>query len=369
MIIGLLAVLVIWFYEYKFELVSQFDLFAYPAMIVLLLFETLLLFKASPQLHTIKAVCFSGVVCYLVGNTWYVLLYATLADGYSIYYVATLMSWLPLLYVIAFVFYPVGVATGISAVVYILILLPEPALYFLTREGFKGETLALYLNLAVAHPVYIVAMFGISHIRDYAYRFKKQASVMTIAANLDTLTGAINRRGMVATLEKTRLRALERGRSFAVIMFDVDHFKRVNDNYGHEAGDHVLITIAGTVKNLLRKYDAFSRWGGEEFLILTPGLSHENALILGERIRASLERIDHTGIGTITVSVGVTTLIYEESITEILKRVDDAVYQAKSNGRNQVVGSSFENIAIEKEKKENIDEDIEDDVIDYTPGS
>ncbi len=116
---------------------------------------------------------------------------------------------------------------------------------------------------------------------------------------------------------------------------DLDFFKKVNDRYGHEAGDTVLIHLAKTIKTQVRATDYVIRWGGEEFLVLMPGCPVEQAVCIAEKIRAKIQESDN-GVCSITVSIGVAEYTGVD-YNQLIKDADEAMYKAKSNGRNRVV--------------------------------
>ena len=120
-------------------------------------------------------------------------------------------------------------------------------------------------------------------------------------------------------------------------MYDIDHFKEVNDTYGHEVGDSVLRELTRRVQNTIRDEDAIGRWGGEEFLILVGNVSSEQATALAERIRGIVELVPFQIVGTITVSFGVTSARKDDTRKTLFARVDKALYEAKKTGRNKVV--------------------------------
>lgn len=161
-------------------------------------------------------------------------------------------------------------------------------------------------------------------------------------ATHDALTGVRNRGGVLEQLEIEHARALREKTALSVIIFDVDHFKHVNDEHGHPTGDDVLREITKRPRSILRSYDVVGRYGGEEFLIIMPGLDAEDALVTAERVRRS---IGTTPVGTrvgpleATVSLGVASLIrgMEESAEGLIGRADAALYEAKRTGRNRVV--------------------------------
>jgi len=153
----------------------------------------------------------------------------------------------------------------------------------------------------------------------------------------DSLTGAYNRRMFVDLLEKELQRARRYGTVFSLIMFDIDHFKSVNDRYGHDAGDRVLVEVVEVGRQTIRSTDILSRWGGEEFMVLLPQTDEEEALAMGERLRKAIAHHNFADVEVLTVSVGVTSLRQLDTIDVLLKRVDEALYAAKEAGRNRVV--------------------------------
>ncbi|MCP3875485.1 MAG: GGDEF domain-containing protein [Desulfobacteraceae bacterium] len=162
-------------------------------------------------------------------------------------------------------------------------------------------------------------------------------------AQTDTLTKLINRRGLEKKLELERIRAKQNDSAFSIIMLDIDHFKRVNDTFGHLVGDSLLKSIALILKKHLRRNDVAARYGGEEFLILLPETNIEGAKAAGEKIRKALStkewKLKETGesMGRITVSMGIALYELNEPEKMLIKRADDALYLAKTNGRDLVI--------------------------------
>jgi diguanylate cyclase (GGDEF)-like protein len=152
----------------------------------------------------------------------------------------------------------------------------------------------------------------------------------------DALTGIHNRASLEQTLE-VKLRTAHRYEiPLSVILFDIDHFKAVNDTFGHPTGDRVLRTLAGVVSERLRKADVFARWGGEEFMIVLPHTKKERAAYLAEKLRAAIEAMDPVASCGITCSFGVAELREEDNAESLSARADDALYDAKRGGRNRV---------------------------------
>ncbi len=155
-------------------------------------------------------------------------------------------------------------------------------------------------------------------------------------ATTDRLTGAMNRLRFEDVLEQEMERARRYRRTLSLIMFDVDEFKQVNDRFGHDAGDAVLERLAAVVGDNLRASDQMARWGGEEFMVLSPEADLEAACEIAEKLRAELERADFPGVGRVTASFGVSEMRPEDTPKRLLKRADNALYEAKESGRNRV---------------------------------
>ena len=152
----------------------------------------------------------------------------------------------------------------------------------------------------------------------------------------DPLTGAFNRRYLLQVMEREISRVQRHARPLSLIMFDIDHFKRVNDTFGHERGDAVLKGIAALARERLRHSDIFVRWGGEEFMILATETDLSQAIALAELLRAALRQSPFPDVGPITISIGVTQYRPNETLDQWLKRVDDLVYQVKREGRDHI---------------------------------
>jgi len=179
-------------------------------------------------------------------------------------------------------------------------------------------------------------------IRDISER-KVQERRLRDGANRDALTGVFSRAHLEQLAEIELFRASRYGRAFSGLMFDVDHFKRINDSYGHGAGDQVLREIARRCRAVMRACDLMARWGGEEFLLLLPETPLEGARRLGERLLDAIsgERIVLEGGRAIAVSISIGIADYHAGdavIGQLVQRADEALYRAKSNGRCRVEG-------------------------------
>ena len=155
-------------------------------------------------------------------------------------------------------------------------------------------------------------------------------------ARTDELTGAWNRRRFEETVETEMDRLRRYGQRLSLMILDVDHFKKINDLYGHSIGDRVLIYLSNTIRSSLRVSDSLTRWGGEEFIILCPNTTAETVSKLAERLRKKVASIKFQEVGNITLSFGVAECGAEETWEQWLHRADEALYLAKSGGRDRV---------------------------------
>lgn len=186
---------------------------------------------------------------------------------------------------------------------------------------------------------------GSTTILKFTYHDKLDASFqkqMFEAALRDSLTGAFNKRYFLDHLNSEFAYAKRHNTQLALVMFDVDHFKNVNDTYGHLAGDSVLVKLGSLSLNSIRNEDLLARYGGEEFAIICRGVTMQQVAHLGERIRRLIEstKFEHGGINIpITISVGVAGLpeLNLNSGDELIEAADSALYAAKNNGRNRVM--------------------------------
>ncbi len=170
-------------------------------------------------------------------------------------------------------------------------------------------------------------------------RRQRLEAELEMTSSTDRLTGVQNRRKCEETLTNEVARAARYETPLAVILFDVDHFKQVNDSYGHEAGDDVLKGIARRVQQALRQSDLLFRFGGEEFLVVAPNTGPDGATTLAEKLRTAVAQTDFPPAGSITVSLGVSVFQRGDHERSLVKRADDALYEAKRAGRNRVVGA------------------------------
>jgi diguanylate cyclase (GGDEF)-like protein len=203
----------------------------------------------------------------------------------------------------------------------------EPNAHFLSEDWVQ----ICYLLFANSVPLLLSTGF-------FMVASRKIQSQLNELSRHDSLTGILNRRAFLEQCNTEQARHLRHQRPLSMILIDIDHFKKVNDTYGHAAGDAVLIGVCDTVQALLRNSDALGRIGGEEFAILLPETGITSAHTLAERIRNGVAETKMMGGLEVTLSLGVTTFSTEyDRPQDAMRRADTALYQAKSEGRNRTV--------------------------------
>ena len=168
-------------------------------------------------------------------------------------------------------------------------------------------------------------------------KYKEMEKKLELAAITDGLLGIYNRRYCSQRLQSELYRAKRYQSSFSIILMDIDHFKSINDNFGHDVGDAVLKTVAEAIQHRLRQSDVFGRWGGEEFLLILPETDLSHAAQLAENLRQLVSGLSIEPLSQVTVSQGVAE--FQNSDTELshIKRADECLYRAKQEGRNRVI--------------------------------
>lgn len=176
----------------------------------------------------------------------------------------------------------------------------------------------------------------VTELKQVQLELEQSNAALEREALYDRLTGVANRRYFEDLLDREVRRADRNGGPFALVMFDLDYFKRVNDGYGHNSGDAVLTGVVERVASRLRQSDVLGRWGGEEFMILLPGTDAATAGEVAEALRARVDEAPFPVVGSVTISLGVAEYRPHELRKELVRRVDEALYYAKGAGRNRV---------------------------------
>jgi len=252
----------------------------------------------------------------------------------------------------ALIGYAVATADGVGdgAVLYIWPVLWES--YFFGRRG----AVAIVAWVALVHAIALQSMVSGGHFDRWldvvvvaavvaavvellSMRNRQLLDRLAEEAKVDNLTGLLNRRGFAERSSAELARAQRQLDWIGVASFDLDHFKAVNDRYGHDVGDQVLIRAAKLFRAEMRAGDVLARFGGEEFVALLPGDDLAEATALAERVRTALHEFEDQELPKVTVSVGVAAAVAPSGIEQLLKVADQTLYQAKAAGRNRTVAS------------------------------
>jgi len=217
----------------------------------------------------------------------------------------------------------------------------------LTPNPFEVASAVVYLGTGLG------IGFGVFWMTSAEIRLKLEK-----LASIDPLTGLCNRRSFLSWCERELLASTRTREPFSLILIDVDDFKRVNDNYGHDFGDSVLCAVVGKLRNGVRNIDVLGRWGGEEFVALLPGADASAALLVAQRLLYSVESLslvlpptkstDAATTLSVTISLGVSTYSSpDDRLDALFRRCDLALYQAKSEGRNRIIQTISDTFRIE----------------------
>ena len=246
--------------------------------------------------------------------------------------------WAPVTYAIIFVARDHRSALGRCAVLFALILaisLPRATGIVLAADHPPIDA-SLFWQLYLSSAAVIAVLLFFGALKDRAIEVSAAAERMRTLADTDPLTGLPNRRRVESALSEELDRARRYDMPLSLVGFDLDDFKHINDTYGHDAGDSVLVAVCQAVQPRLRAHDLFGRWGGEEFVVLAPHVSLREGLRLAERIREDLKSLQLVVAAEVSASFGVATARPEDDLVELIKRADIALYRAKKAGKDRV---------------------------------
>jgi diguanylate cyclase (GGDEF)-like protein len=216
---------------------------------------------------------------------------------------------------------------AITIVIWIALVHGLAILYLPSRDAYFDRWLDV---VASATLVAFVVEF-------LATRNRKLVDQLVEEARIDKLTGVLNRRGFVERADAEMARAQRETTWVGIASFDLDNFKAINDEFGHEIGDRVLARVADLFRAEMRESDVLARMGGEEFVALLPGEGPEEATEVAERVRQRLRDADDSELPSVTVSAGVVSVVAPENLDDVLRAADNALYEAKVSGRDRTI--------------------------------
>lgn len=182
---------------------------------------------------------------------------------------------------------------------------------------------------------FLVTFFDVTESKKQKMMLEEKNRELEELASIDSLTGVYNR-NKLREIAMYEFRKQKRDKKpLSLVMLDIDYFKKINDTYGHNVGDYALKTISKLVAQCIRESDAFARWGGEEFVILTPGADVDSAAVLAEKLRQKIANFEFENIGSITCSFGVAQISDGFELENLVENADKALYMAKRSGRNR----------------------------------
>jgi diguanylate cyclase (GGDEF)-like protein len=302
---------------------EQFYIYISRIMIAWLVLSWIFLFKKRflrfTELSNLVLISFSHLV------TGYDVIYNYMIPGKEGAFGITIM-WTPLIFISFFL-----TLRSKSGLIYSLVIYGITLCFSLLNMGKISSEYVLPLSqFLVANLIYII----IFYFAQQMFSVYAELEIAKRSAYIDSLTGIANRHRIDHWLDEKVKDARKQNSPLSILFFDIDHFKKINDTYGHVNGDNVLREITSVVTDNLPEGSLFGRWGGEEFIIIC-NLSSKDAFQLAEKLRKSIESHEFQIIGTLTSSFGVASYKLGDSVVSLLERADVALYLSKSSGRNQ----------------------------------
>ncbi len=334
---GILTIGSIWLYEALGMRITLVDRYAYPIMLTTFTASLITLQLCPKTWQSIANLNFIVLAIYLVVYTQ-AMIYSP-SGNYTFYDVGTFPQWFPIIYIMGFLFLRRKTAINFSIIIYASIALPFLLNLLFNHVNFSQKLqYPIILHMLTAHPIYIALLLGVSTLQEAFIRSSAYAEAMSVAAQIDYLTQLPNRRSLTENLQiqLTQFQSAQTRNCFAVILLDVDRFKQINDTFGHDMGDRVLIAIANILQSHLRKQDIIGRWGGEEFLMIAQDATAIDAAQTADRLRSLIFEQVACEDAIVSASFGISLATASDTLESLVQRADQALYAAKEKGRNRV---------------------------------
>ncbi len=265
---------------------------------------------------------------------WLVALYGIDQDIYALVGLLSIKVYLTVYYALTFLILSPPKALRFTLIV--LAVFVASSLPSIATSSITSLNLLIPMTMTLAHIMLIFALNAFARLEPELRQTRRSAEQFERLAYHDFLTGIANRRQIEVLAQIALASAQRRRESFSVLMLDIDRFKSINDTYGHYVGDEILRELAARLKGELRESDIFGRWGGEEFIVITPVSATKEGRALGERLRASLKARPLAKHHEVTVSCGVASYRPGDTLGTLVSRADAALYRAKEGGRDRV---------------------------------
>jgi diguanylate cyclase len=337
---GLAAILLSWILQAANATITLYSQITFPILTAICLGLLIGLWKRSVPLAWVELTLFTAIALALLGRL-YDILYITgrAVDPDRQIAFTELLYRIPFVYVLAFLMFESRRRLLLGSLVFFAASAILGLTYGFQELRSRSDATDIYLlsRFFLANAGYIILLLVSVRLNEQYVRARTLAESMTRLAYTDPLVPIANRRELELTIAREIQRATRHHQPLSIILFDLDHFKKVNDRYGHDAGDRMLIGVCQDVRRIVRLPDILGRWGGEEFLIVAPQTDLTQAMQIAERARQAIADHAHEHMGPITASFGVAEYHPDESAQNWLKRVDAALYAAKAAGRNRSV--------------------------------
>lgn len=246
-----------------------------------------------------------------------------------------LYLWIPVLYVFAFTL--TGHKTSLAISLVVMTLFALISLPYLMRN-IEGPYANFTLQLHIVSVVLIAALYFFSSYQRRLHLAELTVGELAELSNTDELTKLCNRRRMATLIDVELAHFRQRGTTFAVMLFDIDHFKVINDSFGHGTGDDALVALAARAAQVFRGMDTLARWGGDEFVALVRNVDLAEALHIADALCRHVATEPMDGGHGMTISCGTVMALDTDSVDSVLQRADAALYAAKRAGRNRAEG-------------------------------